>query len=240
MNRRTMIVLLTAALATAACSDATGPPTEPTAVQEMAVPDGALHSLHWAGTEGPLEFTIEALPDDEGPSDGGDIVIAEAPAAGEARLDRYEVSFWAVKGRSRSVQINYRDDHGVRPFLRFDVPRYALLRHPDGSRIAWGEAVRITVKVDRTRIAAFFAPSGLAFSRWDRPWLRIWYGGADWDFNGDGVIDEQDQEIEQRRLRLWFQDEPGAPWYPLRAWHSLRGKWFAAPLDHFSGGQVSF
>jgi hypothetical protein len=99
--------------------------------------------------------------------------------------------------------------------------------------------VLITVTVDDTRIAAHFEPSGLQFSRRSPAWLRMWYGGADWDFNGDGVIDELDQEIEQHRLRLWFQDEPGEPWYPLPARHSLRGKWFAAPLYHFSGGEIS-
>ena len=240
MSRRTMMVLLAAALA-AACSDATGPPTEPTTAQELAVPDGALHSLRWAGAEGPRDFTITVLPDDEGPGDGGDVAIALAPAAvGPARLDRYEVSFWATKGRSRSVQINYRDDRGVRPFLRFYVPRNALLRRPDGKRIARGESVLIKLTVDRTRIAVHFEPSGLQFNRWNPPRLRIWYGGADWDFNGDGVIDEQDQHIERHRLRLWFQDEPGGPWHPLRAWHSRRGKWFAATLHHFSGAEVSW
>jgi hypothetical protein len=235
-----MTVLLAAALAAAACSDATGPPTERDTTREMTVPDGALHGLHWVGTEAPREFTIVALPDDEGPADAVDVVIAEAPAsAGQAPLDRYRVSFWATKGRSRSVQINYRDDRGVRPFLRFSVPRNALLRRPDGSRIRWGESVLITVTVDDTRIAAHFEPSGLQFNRWNRAWLRMWYGGADWDFNGDGAIDELDQEIERHRLRLWFQDEPGEPWYPLPARHSIRGKWFAAPLYHFSGGEIS-
>jgi hypothetical protein len=234
-----MTVLLAAALAAAACEDATGPPTERDAAQ-AAVPDGALHGLQWVDTEAPREFTIVALPDDEGPADAVDVVIAEATASdGQVLLDRYQVSFWATRGRSRSVQINYRDDRGVRPFLRFSVPRNALLRRPDGSRIGRGESVLITVTVDDTRIAAQFEPSGLQFNRRSPAWLRMWYSGAHPDYNGDGVVDELDQEIEQHRLGMWWQDEPGEPWYLLPTRHSLNGKWFAAALYHFSGGEVS-
>jgi hypothetical protein len=240
MSRRTIIAALAAVLVAAGCSDATGPPNEPPPAQEQSVPDGALQSLRWGELDGPIDFSIVALPDDEGPADGGDVLIARAPAAGPPRLDRYEVTFTAVKGRTRSIQINYRNGRGVRPFLRFSVPRNALYRRPDGSRIRWGESVLITVSVSHTKLRVDFEPSGLEFSRWSPPWLQVWYGGADWDFNGDGVVDEQDEEIQRRRLRLWIQDEAGGPWHRLPARHSVRHKWFAAPLPHFSGVQPSW
>lgn len=240
MSRRTLIAAAAAALIAAGCSDATGPPTSQPPAQEQLVPDGMLQSLRWAERGGPPEFHIVALPDDEGPLDGLDVKIARAPGAGAPNLDRYEVSFWAVRGQARSVQINYRSGRGVRPFLRFSVPRYALLRRPDGSWIRWGESVLITVTVHRTKIRADFEPSGLEFHPWYRPWMQIWYGGADWDFNGDGVVDERDEDIRLRRLQLWLQDEPGGPWRRLPARHSPRHKWFAAPLPHFSGVEPSW
>jgi hypothetical protein len=168
------------------------------------------------------------------------VFIARAPTAGSPRPDRYEVSFRAVKGRARSIQINYRSGHGVRPFLRFSVPRNALLRRPDGSRIERGESVLITVSVSRTRMRTDFEPSGLEFDPRYRPWVQVWYDGADGDFNGDGVIDRQDHEIERGRLWLWLQDEPGGPWQRLPARHSLHHQWFAAPLPHFSGVEPSW
>jgi predicted RecB family nuclease len=66
----------------------------------------------------------------------------------------------------------------------------------------------------------------------------MWYGGADWDFNGDGVVDERDEEAE-RQLRLWTQEEDGGAWRSMRTRHSRRGKWFRAKLYHFTGYEVS-
>ncbi len=238
MKRRTLLIALGAGVI-AACSDATGPSMNAPPAQDLAVPDGELHGLMWQAGE-TAQFTavlgswdndqVEELPIDQ----------ALAPSADQVPLDTYRVSFWATVGKHSYVQINYANGDGVLPFLRLDIPRYALRRRPNGSRLAWGERVRITVTLDGLRIAAYLEPSGLRFSRWNPARLWIWYGGADWDFNGDGRVDEADRQIEHRRLRLWYQKKPGGPWRPMRAWHSVRGKWFAARLYHFSGYGVSW
>ncbi len=244
MAPRTLVIALGASVVAAACTESTGPPLDDQLppqqeqFEQLTAPDGALRGLRWALEDGAPEFEIVAGEEDEGAGELGLGVVA-APQSGPPRLDRYEVSFWAVRGKRRSIQINYVTDDGFRPFLRFTVPRWALHRRADGTRIRRGEAVLVTVTVNRTQLRADFEPSGLQFSRWSPVVLKIWYGGADWDFNGDGVVDEQD-ERNKRRLNLWFQDEPGADWYTVPSYHSRRGQWIIAWMSHFTGGQVGY
>jgi hypothetical protein len=244
MSRRTLLIALGAGVVAAACTDATGPPLDDAPspyqeqVEELVVPDGALPGLRWTTEKGVGAFAILPAPDDEGPGEELPVSITPSPEAGPPQLDRYEVSFWAVRGKRRSIQINYETEDGLSPFLRLTIPRRALHRRPDGSRIEWGEAVLITVIVDRTRLRVELEPDGIQFSRWIPARLKIWYGGADWDFNGDGVVDERDDEAE-RRLRMWTQEEDGGPWRSMRGWHSRRGKWLLVKLYHFTGYEVS-
>ncbi len=244
MSRRTLLIALGAGVVAAACTDATGPPLDdaPSSyqeqVEELVVPDGALPGLRWRADVEAGAFTILPAPDDEGPGEDLPVRITPSPEAGPPQLDRYEVSFWAVRGKRRSIQINYETERGLRPFLRLTIPRWALSRRPDGSRIRRGEAVLISVTVDRTRIRVEMEPDGLQFDSWNPAWLKIWYGGADWDFNGDGVVDHRDEEAENR-LRLWTQEEDGGPWSTMPAWHSRRGRWFLARLYHFTGYETS-
>jgi len=244
MSRRTLLIALGAGVVAAACTDATGPPLDDAPspyqeqVEEIVVPDGALPGLRWTTEAGAGAFTILPGPDDEGPGEDLPVSITPSPDVGPPQLDRYEVSFWAVRGKRRSIQINYETDKGLKPFLRLTIPRWALSRRPDGSRIRWGEAVLITVTVDRTRLQVELEPDGVQFSRRYPAWLKMWYGGADWDFNGDGVVDRRDEEAV-RKLRLWTQEEDGGPWRSMGARHSRRGKWFLAKLYHFTGYEVS-
>ena len=208
MAPRTLVIALGASVVAAACTESTGPPLDDQLpppqeqVEQLTAPDGALRGLRWAPTDQVAEFEVVAGEDDEG-AEGLGVGVVAAPQVGPPRLDRYQVSFWAVRGKHRSIQINYKTDEGYRPFLRFTVPRWALHRRPDGTRVRRGEAVLITVTVDRTQLRAEFEPSGLQFSRWSPAVLKIWYGGADWDFNGDGVVDGKDDEVK-RNLRIWF------------------------------------
>jgi len=63
-------------------------------------------------------------------------------------LDQYAVSFWAVRGESRSVQINYSSsiDNDVHPFLLLTTtdPQFV----PGVGELAMGDSVLITVTVD--------------------------------------------------------------------------------------------
>lgn len=242
MCTRTLIAVVGAAAILAACTDSTGPPLNEPPPQDVAVPDGALHSLRWDLPESPVQFAVRPGLWDE----GGEIVVDPgvlvSPSAGGPALDTYQVSFWAMRGKRRSIQINYvsGDEDEVQPFLRLVVRKKSLRHYPDGSRTAKGDSVLITVSIDPSNVRVYFEPTGLTFSKRHPAVLQIWYGGAGGDLNGDGVVDEEDRYIEQQLLGLWYQQESGDPWYAVPAWHNTGQKWFRAWLLHFSGYQISY
>lgn len=125
------------------------------------------------------------------------------------------VSFWAVKGENRRVEIRYvpttsYPDGGV--CLEFRVPGDALLRHPDGRTVQRGDSVLITIRVVNPAEFKFeFEPAGLQFDSRKPAELRVYYYWADRDYNGDGVIDGQDEEIYQN-FTIWRQERVGEPW----------------------------
>lgn len=125
------------------------------------------------------------------------------------------VSFWAVRGENRRVEVRYvptaaYPNGGV--CLEFRVPGDALLRHPDGRTVQPGDSVHITIRVVNTAEFKFeFAPAGLQFDPGTPAELRIHYYWADRDYNGDGVIDSRDEEMYQS-FAIWRQERVGEPW----------------------------
>jgi hypothetical protein len=202
MCKKKMLVAL-GLLATAACTDITGPPVD-----------------------GPHDEFAAALAraDSRAGASVGDHILEHAPTA--PALETYELSFWAVRGRARYVQIRYKgnkaDGHDGDPavdrqavgavdgevFLSLYIPWNALSRYPDGERIRWGERVLITISVDPSELYVSLEPSGLRFNRRARPWLYVSYNGANPDFDGDGNVDRVDQYIEDNHLNLWSFDYP--------------------------------
>ncbi len=141
------------------------------------------------------------------------------------RLETYELKFWVVRGESKQVLIRYQsltgdvgddendpagdrvsdgDVHGE-VFLSLYFLPYALQFHPDGTPIAWGERVPLTISVDPRRLLVSFEPSGLVFNRWQRPVLDLSYAGADRDLDGDGDADVVDDYVEGNYLTLWVR-----------------------------------
>lgn len=146
-------------------------------------------------------------------------------------LDTYQISFWAVRGESRSVQINYKSsiDSGAHPFLQLTTtdPQFV----PGVGALAVGDSVLVTVTVDTTKIGVSFAPTGLQFGAPAQ--LQIWYSGANGDFNGDGVVDSTDAKIEAQLLGLWYREVDSDPWTKIGATQSLDTKSFSYTLPHF-------
>ncbi len=136
-------------------------------------------------------------------------------------LDQYQVSFWAVRGESRSVQIN--------SFLVLTTtdPQFV----PGVGELAMGDSVLITVSVDTIKIGVTLEPTGLQFGAPAQ--MRIWYGGAGGDLNGDGVADSSDSAIEAKLLGLWTREDDSEPWSELGASQSLDEKSFTYALPHF-------
>jgi hypothetical protein len=137
------------------------------------------------------------------------------PAAAAPALGERQISFWAVRGDTREVRIMYRAPAGGRDsveFARFRVESRSLVNYPDGTPIAQGDSVLITLQVvDTLRLITEFSPQGLEFSA-SRP-ARLWlkFGEADPDLNGDGKVDSTDTAL-LLALRIWRQEHPGDPW----------------------------
>ena len=146
-------------------------------------------------------------------------------------LDQYTVSFWAVRGESRSVAINYSSsiDNDLHPFLVLTTtdPVFA----PEIGEIAMGDSVLITVTVDTSKIGVKFEPTGLQFGTASQ--LKILYGGASGDMNGDGVVNADDAQIETQLLGLWYREYNNDDWNQVSASQNAGEKSFTYPLPHF-------
>jgi len=208
--RRSLLVLALA-LSVARCAD------QPTAVK----PPSAPQFLRWVN-QAP-SFTANVSPHSLRSG-----AMAMSPPLS---LDQYVVSFWAVRGQSRSVQINYQSsiDSAVHPFLLLTAtdPQFV----PGVGELAVGDSVLVTVTVDTSKIGVRFEPTGLQFGAPAQ--LKIWYSGAGGDLNGDGVVDSTDAKIEAQLLGLWYREADSDPWTKLGATQSLDEKAFSYALPHF-------
>lgn len=128
------------------------------------------------------------------------------------------VSFWAVRGQSREAEIRYQPRPGAgkgNRLVRLKLDKRSLLTRPDGTPIAPGDSLLITLTVvDPARMIVEFAPAGLLFAPNREAQLTLWYLEADHDFNGDGVVDSADAAIETG-FAIWAQETPTSPWQPL-------------------------
>jgi hypothetical protein len=208
--RRSLLVFALAFL-TARCAD------QPTAVKAPAGPQ----FLRWASLPQFSARTTDPRAHRSG-------TMALTPPLS---LDQYQVSFWAVRGESRSVQVNYRSsiDTDTHPFLLLTTtdPQFV----PGVGELAMGDSVLITVTVDTGSIGVRLEPSGLQFG--EAAQLQMWYGGAAGDLNGDGVADSTDAQLETQLLGLWYREAQDDPWTKLSASQSVDDKSFTYGLPHF-------
>jgi hypothetical protein len=224
MHVRRSLIPLALALLAVGCSDE----RQPTGVPPAPVP----HVLRWAGSVSP-HFIATDLPFRQIAQSG-----LLASLTGGLSLDRNTVSFWAVRGAERSVQINYLSATGdtSAPFLRLTItdPVYV----PGVGDVAVGDSVLLTATIDPAVIKVSLEPTGLQFG--DPARLQIWYGGAAGDMNGDGLVNEIDAQIETQLLGLWYREGADSAWAKIPASQSVGDKAFVSALLHFSEYAVSF
>jgi hypothetical protein len=155
-------------------------------------------------------------PGDTSKPPGQLTVVRLAP--GSVPLFNSPDSFYAVKGEDRQLQIDFQDPvtgGAGEEFLRLRVRPGSLLSRPDGSPIAAGDSVLITVRVvDPTQILFEMEPSGLTFDPAEPAELKIHYDHADHDFNDDGTIDVFDAQLKSK-LAIWKQELPTDPFVRL-------------------------
>lgn len=131
------------------------------------------------------------------------------PRAGAPALAATSVSLLATKGEGAEVRIDYVTGE---EFLRFKVEDETLLRRPDGTAIAVGEQVLITITVaDANRGIIVFQPAGLRFDPAHPAELKIRYAEADDDLDDDGDVDDEDDQLESE-LAIWKQELVTDPW----------------------------
>ena len=208
--RRSLLVFALA-VSVARCAD------QPTAVKPPAGPQ----ALRWAASP---QFTART---DARTRRSGTMALTPPLS-----LDQYVVSFWAVRGESRSVQINYSSsiDSLIHPFLVLTTtdPQFV----PGVGELAIGDSVLVTVTVDTSKLGVSLEPHGMQFGQPAQ--MKVWYNGAGGDLNGDGVADSTDARIEAQLLGLWYRPDASHPWTHLSANQSLDEKSFTYGLPHFS------
>ena len=131
---------------------------------------------------------------------------------GAPPLERIDTSFYAVKGQQREVALYFTDGAGGRGTIFFLLRMFAgsLAARPDGSPIAAGDSVLITVRVvDPSWVLFDVQPSGLAFDPLEPPLMLLHYNEVDHDLDRDGDMDEADLDIE-RRLAIGGRKRPAA------------------------------
>jgi hypothetical protein len=151
------------------------------------------------------------------------------------------VAFWAVKGENREGSIYFLDQNGQRgqEFARLRVDATSLSALPDGTPIATGDSVLITMRVDTTRLEVELEPAGLAFSASRPAFLRVDYDSADPDFNDDGSVDAEDSVVESL-LAIWRQRAAGEPYQELGTARFEPLKRLEAELTGFSRYAIAY
>lgn len=239
MPRAKRWVLLALALGIASCSDTSGPEIA-TDITASSASRASLNHLKWAAAASAPQFGAEL-----GTPSGVVTLMPEwgvlADVVNTTQSD-YKASFWAVRGEHRYLQVNRVEkginDYVLSPFLRLDITDPIQL--PDGTPIAVGDSVLISVSVDMNYLVADLQPSGIQFGTVNPTILKMWYTGAGSDLSGDGAVSEYDLKLQKQMLGMWVQENVSDPWDLLVAEHALDEKSFSGLLEHFSEYAISW
>lgn len=162
---------------------------------------------------------VAACDDDStGPVEDNSNLTFLEPAPTAPELGVQTVTFNAVQGQDTERIMWYRKRPGSTDsskVLRLRVDKDAQIVRPDGTPLAAGQSVAITITIiDPVRLIADFQPAGLQFLGSEVADLTMWYDERDHDFNDDGVIDASDSLIEQT-LAIFRRESRTAPWVKL-------------------------
>lgn len=179
--------------------------------------------------------------DDDCDDDDDDDPCFLRPADDAPPLADTVVSFYAVRGQQRVGRIVYRARPGASDsteLVRLTVPANARLRRPDGTLVATGDSVLITMTVvDATRGVVYFAPAGLSFGPTQTAALRFSFAETDDDVNDDGAVDATDAAL-QATFAVWRQADAASPWTALASTRS--GETVTAQIPGFTNYALAY
>jgi hypothetical protein len=164
-------------------------------------------------------------------------------SSGFPSLATTQVSFYAVKGRAGGADLWYHAAPGRTDslkFVEFRMGPSSLESRPNGSAIATGDSVLITLTVaDPTHLVITYEPSGLRFSSNDQPTLKMFWVACGEDLNYDGKVDAADTALAQR-FSIWRQEAAGQPWLKLSSVVTAVTKEVDTRLTGFTGYALAY
>lgn len=177
-----------------------------------------------------------------GPTEVSESALSVIKVAPTELPETTAASFYAVKGEKREQRLYTQRADGSRgdEYLRLTVDDNSLLAFPDGRPFLPGDSVLITILVaDQSRMLFQLEPAGLRFNPANPAELRIDYGTANGDLDGDGDHDAADDSLETH-LGIWRQATPGTPFERLPSLVSTSSRDVRAALPGFSRYAVSY
>lgn len=143
-------------------------------------------------------------------------VVEQAPTA--PLLTTTTRTLLVTRGQDAELRLYYRGRLGAADsteYLRLRFDANTLLARPDGSPIANGESVLVTVTVpDATKFLVNLEPTGLRFNPDQPAELKFKLNESDDDLDDDGDIDPADASLFTT-LAVWRQERAGQPWARL-------------------------
>lgn len=143
------------------------------------------------------------------------------------------IAFWAKKGRDTTVAMYYHARPGHNDsttFMRFRVRSRSLQSRPDGTLIANGDSVLITVTlIDPVALKLDFQPSGLQFSSHDPAELKL-------SFEETVPIGSTNLQA----LKIWRKESALDPWLPLSSVLLVELNEVQANISGFTGYALAY
>jgi hypothetical protein len=164
-------------------------------------------------------------------------------SSGSPTLAATQMSFYAVKGRAGGADLWYHAAPGRTDslkFVEFRMGPSSLESRPDGSAIASGDSVLITLTVsDPSHLVITYEPSGLRFSGNDQPTLKMFWVACGEDLNYDGKVDAADTALVQK-FSIWRQETAGQPWLKLSSVVTGATKEVDTQIGGFTGYALAY
>ena len=168
-------------------------------------------------------------------------IVLQAPTA--PLLSATSKQVWVKRGTDTELRLYYRPlivGGDSAEFLRLRFEDNTLLARPDGSPIAVGDSVLVTVSVpDPTRFFVTLEPTGLRFDPRSPAELKWKLSEKDDDLDDDGDIDGADASLYSS-VAVWRQETSGQPWTRLVSQLEVQIDEIEARLTGFSNYVVAY